>query len=115
MRRGFIGSLQDAGDPFRVDGGRDQEGVPQDVARASSRQGRIGRQVQGGTFLSFSLLSFPPTRSQIGEAYAILSDPQRRRKFDAGIDESDPMSGMGNDFGDMGGFPGHGQIGRAHV
>lgn len=42
---------------------------------------------------------------EIGEAYAILSDPQRRRKFDAGIDESDPMSsgGMG---GDHDGFPG---------
>lgn len=42
---------------------------------------------------------------EIGEAYAILSDPVRRRKFDSGIDESDPMSGMGSDFGDMGGFP----------
>ena len=42
---------------------------------------------------------------EVGEAYAILSDPVRRRKFDSGIDESDPMSGMGSDFGDMGGFP----------
>ena len=41
---------------------------------------------------------------EVGEAYAILSDPVRRRKFDSGIDESDPMSGMGNDFGNMGGF-----------
>lgn len=41
-------------------------------------------------------------------AYEILSDPQRRRKFDAGIDESDPTGGMDGDmmggFG-MGGFP----------
>lgn len=40
----------------------------------------------------------------MGEAYAILSDPVRRRKFDSGIDESDPMSG--HDHHDHGGFGG---------
>ncbi|ORY88119.1 DnaJ domain-containing protein [Leucosporidium creatinivorum] len=55
---------------------------------------------------------------EIGEAYAILSDPQRRRKFDAGIDESevgggyDDMSGGGVDLSDLfgggGGFGGFG-------
>ncbi|GAA5823513.1 hypothetical protein JCM10212_005795 [Sporobolomyces blumeae] len=46
---------------------------------------------------------------EIGESYAILSDPQRRRKFDMGIDENDPTGGMGgDDFGFGGGFGGGG-------
>ncbi|GAA5941990.1 tetratricopeptide repeat protein [Sporobolomyces koalae] len=47
---------------------------------------------------------------ELGASYAILSDPQRRRKFDMGIDESDPTGGMDpyeSQFGGgMGGFGG---------
>lgn len=69
----------------------------------------------------------PASLAQIGEAYAILSDPQRRRKFDAGVDESDPyggqddMYGGGPDLSDLfgggmgggfgGGFGGHSHAG----
>ncbi|GAA5880179.1 hypothetical protein JCM16303_001241 [Sporobolomyces ruberrimus] len=47
---------------------------------------------------------------EIGESYAILSDPERRRKFDMGIDESDPHGGMDHDHfgGGMGGMGGMG-------
>ncbi|GJN88895.1 hypothetical protein Rhopal_001866-T1 [Rhodotorula paludigena] len=41
---------------------------------------------------------------EISESYQILSDPQRRAKFDAGIDESDPTGGM-SDFDGFGGSP----------
>ncbi|GAA5904248.1 uncharacterized protein JCM6883_006424 [Sporobolomyces salmoneus] len=43
---------------------------------------------------------------EIGESYAILSDPERRRKFDMGIDESDPHGGMDHDHFGGGGFGG---------
>lgn len=58
---------------------------------------------------------------EIGEAYTILSDPQKRQRFDSGVDLDGGMGGMGggfdssgvdiNDvfaqmFGGGGGFPG---------
>ncbi|KAH8928219.1 DnaJ-domain-containing protein [Atractiella rhizophila] len=43
---------------------------------------------------------------ELGEAYAVLSDPQRRRRYDAGYDESDPSGGMEDMFG-AGGMHGH--------
>mgnify|MGYP001568480373 FL=1 len=74
------------------------EATEDEIKKAYRRASLIHHPDKGGSDEKFK---------EVGEAYAILSDPVRRRKFDAGIDESDPMSGMGSDFGDMGGFPGH--------
>ncbi|KAM0752097.1 TPR-like protein [Meredithblackwellia eburnea MCA 4105] len=65
-----------------------------EIKKAYRKQSLIHHPDKGGSDEKFK---------EVGEAYAILSDPARRRKFDMGIDESDPMSGMGSDFGDMGG------------
>ncbi|GAA5905220.1 hypothetical protein JCM8208_000319 [Rhodotorula glutinis] len=45
---------------------------------------------------------------EIKASYELLSDPQRRAKFDQGIDEDDPTGGMSgyDDFGGMGGMGG---------
>ncbi|KAK4055964.1 hypothetical protein OIO90_002957 [Microbotryomycetes sp. JL221] len=55
---------------------------------------------------------------EIGLSYAILSDPERRRKFDMGVDESDPSSGMeSNPFGggvDLSDLFGGGGFGHSH-
>ncbi|KAL8277416.1 hypothetical protein RQP46_010138 [Phenoliferia psychrophenolica] len=79
--------------------GTHSEATEDEIKKAYRKSSLIHHPDKGGTDEKFK---------EVGEAYAILSDPVRRRKFDAGIDESDPMSGMGSDFGDMGGFPGHG-------
>lgn len=49
----------------------------------SRRSSLIHHPDKGGTDEKFK---------EVGEAYAILSDPARRSKFDAGIDESEPGS-----------------------
>ncbi|KAI5479814.1 DnaJ family protein [Pseudohyphozyma bogoriensis] len=77
--------------------GIQSDATDDEIKKAYRRQSLIHHPDKGGSDEKFK---------EIGEAYAILSDPVRRRKFDSGIDESDPMSGMGSDFGDMGGFPG---------
>jgi DnaJ family protein C protein 7 len=45
---------------------------------------------------------------QITEAYNVLTDPEKKRMFDSGVDPEDPTGGMG-DMGGMGGF--HGGMG----
>ncbi|KAK4698598.1 hypothetical protein P7C70_g7674, partial [Phenoliferia sp. Uapishka_3] len=78
--------------------GTHSEATEDEIKKAYRKSSLIHHPDKGGTDEKFK---------EIGEAYAILSDPVRRRKFDNGIDESDPMSGMNDGFGDMGGFPGH--------
>ncbi|SCV67397.1 BQ2448_5008 [Microbotryum intermedium] len=67
-----------------------------EIKKAYRRQSLIHHPDKGGSEASFK---------EVGEAYAILSDPQRRRKFDMGIDENDPHAGHGggDDFGFGGG------------
>lgn len=56
---------------------------------------------------------------EIGEAYSILSDPQKRRRFDSGVDMDDLGGGFGGDptdvfnmfFNNMGGMNGMGGMG----
>ncbi|SCZ93931.1 BZ3500_MvSof-1268-A1-R1_Chr6-3g08998 [Microbotryum saponariae] len=67
-----------------------------EIKKAYRKQSLIHHPDKGGSDASFK---------EVGEAYAILSDPQRRRKFDMGIDENDPHAGHGggDDFGFGGG------------
>jgi len=86
--------------------GVDKDATETEIKKAYRKMSLIHHPDKGGSDEKFK---------EIGESYAILSDPQRRRKFDMGIDENDPSGGMGGDpygggvdindlFGGGGGF-----------
>ncbi|KAM0787366.1 hypothetical protein ACM66B_003452 [Microbotryomycetes sp. NB124-2] len=66
------------------------EATEVEIKKAYRKQSLLHHPDKGGSEEKFK---------EIGLAYAILSDPQRRRKFDMGIDESDPNAGMSSGFG----------------
>ncbi|CAE6474116.1 unnamed protein product [Rhizoctonia solani] len=107
--------------------------VPRDcsdaeIKKAYRRESLIHHPDKGGDAEKFKL---------VGEAYQVLSDPQRRRRYDLGDDDSemggmggmDPMMGMQMNlaemlaqmqggragFGGFGGFPGGGFPGGGHT
>ncbi|GAA5977817.1 hypothetical protein JCM21900_000287, partial [Sporobolomyces salmonicolor] len=68
-----------------------------EIKKAYRKQSLIHHPDKGGNEDTFK---------EIGESYAILSDPERRRKFDMGIDENDPTGGMSEEYSPFGGMGG---------